>query len=59
MVGDAEQEMATQIAYYEIMLVNDVITPLAAMLEVSSRERVSFIWDSICGEGICLLHVEL
>jgi hypothetical protein len=38
MVGDAEQEMATQIAYYEIMLTNDVITPLAAMLEEDTKK---------------------
>ena len=34
MVGQAEQEMASQIAHYETMLSNDVINPLGTMLEV-------------------------
>ena len=34
MVGQAEQEMASQVAHYETMLSNDVINPLATMLEV-------------------------
>ena len=37
MVGQAELEMASQIAQYEIMLGNDVISPLTAMLEVMSQ----------------------
>ena len=36
MVGEAELEMASQIAQYEIMLSNDVISPLTAMLEVNN-----------------------
>lgn len=36
MVGQAELEMACQIAQYEIMLGNDVISPLTTMLEVIS-----------------------
>lgn len=35
MVGQAELEMASQITQYEIMLSNDVISPLTTMLEVS------------------------
>ena len=34
MVGQAELDMATEVAHYEIMLSNDVIVPLTAMLEV-------------------------
>lgn len=37
MVGQAELEVASQIAQYEIMLSNDVISPLTAMLEVMSH----------------------
>ena len=36
MVGQAEQDMASQIATYETMLSNDVINPLGTMLEVSN-----------------------